>query len=441
MLDRDIIQGRGFRNVADGSAITGFQFDLRNPNYRGTSASLLEGVDVIIDGELIPKHVPLWSLQGKTYTLDELRSSTGVRWQLDETATITVPKPGGLSAGLHDLEVTAYLRRPYFPPHISTSPFSASAKGVIVPSSGQGKLRYGVSTYSYSGDIYTSMTMEDAFADIADMGATGIEILGEANLPGYPDVTSDWVDNWHRLLDRYGLTPTNYGAWVDTEMWKTRSLSAAEAAAQLEVDLKMAKRLGFTSIRPKFGVTSWDLDPHPVWSEAVQRSLDLAQELDIVICPEIHAPTPINHPVTQGYLDFIEETGTKHFKLLIDTGIFQTAPVDDGHEGFEEGKKRPAHLEALAVPMTDLVAVLPHVHFIQSKFFEIDDQLNDLHIPWQEIISTLVDTGWEGWLSSEYEGRREPYRGRDQVRRQHALLRQLEMAKTKASNPPVPQQQ
>ncbi|MFF9623690.1 hypothetical protein [Streptomyces griseosporeus] len=33
--------------------------------------------------------------------------------------------------------------------------------------------------------------------------------------------------------------------------------------------------------------------------------------------------------------------------------------------------------------------------------------------------------GWRGWLSSEYEGRREPYRGRDQVRRQHALLRTL----------------
>ena len=37
MLDRDIIQGRGFRNVVeDGDRITGFQFQLRNPNYRGT---------------------------------------------------------------------------------------------------------------------------------------------------------------------------------------------------------------------------------------------------------------------------------------------------------------------------------------------------------------------------------------------------------------------
>ncbi len=75
--------------------------------------------------------------------------------------------------------------------------------------------------------------------------------------------------------------------------------------------------------------------------------------------------------------------------------------------------------------MSDLEEVLPHTHFIQAKFFEIDDQLNDLHLPWQEIIKTLKDHNWSGWLSSEYEGRREMYRGKDQVRRQHALLKKL----------------
>jgi choline dehydrogenase-like flavoprotein len=54
---------------------------------------MLDGVEVVIDGERIPDHVPLWTLQGRTFTLDELRASTDVRWQLDEPATITVPKP------------------------------------------------------------------------------------------------------------------------------------------------------------------------------------------------------------------------------------------------------------------------------------------------------------------------------------------------------------
>ena len=427
MLDRDIIQGRGFRNVVEDGRVTGFQFQLRNPNYRGGAASLLDGIDVVVDGERIPEHVPLWTLQGRTLTLDELRASTDVRWQLDEPVTITVPKPGGLSVGVHRLEVVVHLRRSYFPPMIARTGFTSAGTGVIVPPAPGGGLRFGVSTYSYTGDVYTSMTLEDVFADIADMGAEGIEILGEGNIPNYPTPDAAWIDTWHGLLQEYGLTATNYGSWIDTTMWRDRDLTVEEGAAQLQLDLRLAAQLGFTSVRPKFGVISWELDPHPIWQGVVERSLDLAAELDVVICPEIHAPTPIKHRATQGYVDFIERTGTKHFKLLIDTGIFNTAPVLELSEEIEsvDGGEVPEHLRPLAVPMADLAEVLPHVHFIQAKFAEVDDDLNDLHVPWGEIIPTLQRAGWSGWLSSEYEGRRELGRGRDQVRRQHALLRSL----------------
>ena len=132
--------------------------------------------------------------------------------------------------------------------------------------------------------------------------------------------------------------------------------------------------------------------------------------------------------MTQSYVDFIEKTGTEHFKLLIDTGIFQTAAVREAAESWATGDEEdvPPPLRPLRVPMADLVEVLPHTHFIQAKFFEIDDDLHDLHVPWGDIVPTLEKAGWNGWLSSEYEGRREPYRGRDQVRRQHALLRSLQ---------------
>lgn len=427
MVDLPVIQGRGFRNVVENGVVTGFQFQLRNPNYRGTAGSLLDGIEVVIDGERVPDHVPLWTIQDRTFTLDALRASTDVRWHLDEPATITVPQPGGLSAGVHRLEATLWLRRSYFPPAISRTPFHLSGGGVIVPPAPDGPLKFGVSTYSYTGDIYTLVGLDEVLADVADLGATGIEILCEGNIPGYPTPDAAWIDTWHGLLATHGLTATNYGSWIDTELWHDRSLTAVEAAEQLHTDLRLAHRLGFTSIRPKFGVTTWDLDPHPIWSETVERSLDLAAELDVVICPEIHAPTPIKHPVTQGYVDFIERTGTDHFKLLIDTGIFQTAKVTEAVDevDLDEDEVVSSPMDALAVPMADLVEVLPHVHFIQAKFFEIDDDLHDLHVPWGDIIATLLDNGWSGWLSSEYEGRREPYRGRDQVRRQHALLRSL----------------
>ena len=242
-----------------------------------------------------------------------------------------------------------------------------------------------------------------------------------------PTPDAAWIDTWHGVVQQYGLTPTNFGSWVDTTRFYGRDLTAEEGAEQLQLDLRLAKELGFTSVRPKFGVTSWDLDTHPIWQETIERSLDLAAELDVVICPEIHTPTPIKHPVTQGYIDFIEKTGTEHFKLLIDTGIFNTEPITDTSEEIDgDGEEIPPHLRPLKVPMADFVDVLPYTHFIQAKFVEIDDDLHDLHVPWAQVIPTLLDNGWSGYLSSEYEGRREPGRGRDQVRRQHALLRSLQ---------------
>lgn len=287
-------------------------------------------------------------------------------------------------------------------------------------------LKYGVSLYSYSGDINTLLTLEDAMAQIADIGATGIEILGEGNVPNYPEPATAWIDQWHSLLDKYKLEPTNYGSWIDSSMWRHRDLTADEGAVMLARDLRLAHRLGFTSVRPKIGVVSMDLRPHPIWEEVIERNLDLAAELDLIICPEIHAPTPIKHPVVDEYIEFIERTGSKNFRLLIDTGIFQRAITTAKHDGLSEEAQEEGWRKPLAVPMTDLVDILPYVSFIQAKFFDIDESLVDGQIPWREILQTLSDNDWSGYLSSEYEGDRLPYRSIEQVRRQHALLHRLE---------------
>jgi len=287
-------------------------------------------------------------------------------------------------------------------------------------------LKYGVSLYSYTADINTVLTLEDAMAQIADIGATGIEILGEGHVPNYPEPSTAWIDQWYGLLEKYQLEPTNYGSWIDSSMWRSRDLTADEGAEMLARDLRLAHRLGFTSVRPKIGVVSMDLRPHPIWEEVIERNLDLAAELDLIICPEIHAPTPIKHPVVDEYIEFIERTGSKNFRLLIDTGIFQRAITTAKHDGLSEEAQEEGWRKPLAVPMSDLVDVLPHVSFIQAKFFDIDDDLVDGQVPWREILQTLKENEWSGYLSSEYEGDRLPYRSIEQVRRQHALLHSLE---------------
>ena len=41
------------------------------------------------------------------------------------------------------------------------------------------------------------------------------------------------------------------------------------------------------------------------------------------------------------------------------------------------------------------------------------------------MLKALKDSGYTGYLSSEYEGERTPWRAIEQVRRQHALIRRI----------------
>ena len=239
------------------------------------------------------------------------------------------------------------------------------------------------------GDYGTVLDLETALAGIADIGATGVEILGEGHIPNYPDPSQEWVDDWFRLLDKYGLEPTNYGSWIDTRLHSSgangRDMTVEEGAAALQRDLRLAKRLGFRFVRPKIGVVSSDLVPHPIWTEVVERSLPLAEELDVIICPEIHSPTPIKHEVVDDYIEFIERTGTKHFGLLIDTGIFQDRPIPLQARRAARPASGVHRRHRASIPPTSL-DVAEHVVFIQAKFHDIDENLEDQQIPWEPVL-------------------------------------------------------
>jgi sugar phosphate isomerase/epimerase len=426
LLERELLQSIGFRNVREGDRVTGFQLRLRMPSYRGMAASLIDGVAVRV-GDIVDvgPDVPVWTLQGKTYTLQQLWDSEGARWPLEDAAVITVPFDGGLPEGVHEVSIELRLRMSYIPIEHQPSTYRATRRITLSPETDGGPFRYGVSLYSFMHDFGTVMDLETAFAHVADVGATGIEILGEGHVANYPEPPTAWIDRWFALLEQYRLEPTNYGSWIDTRLHSSgpnaRDLTAAEGAAMLQRDLRLAKRLGFRFVRPKIGVVSSDLVPHPTWTEAVERSLDLAHELDVVICPEIHSPTPIRHEVVDDYIGLIQRTGTKHFGLLLDTGIFQDRPIP--LKPGELPGQRPAFLDGIAVDPADIAGIAEYVVFIQAKFHDIDDDLEDQQIPWRPVLQALKDAGYTGYLSSEYEGERTPWRAVEQVRRQHSLIR------------------
>ena len=291
----------------------------------------------------------------------------------------------------------------------------------------------GVSLYSYGGDYLVTMTLEDCLADVADVGAEGIEILADTHIAGYPSPTTAWVDDWHELVGRHHLTPTCYSSWLDTRLRKDRTLTVDEAVPLLVRDLELAHRLGFTILRPKLGVVSLDLIPDPVWRETVERALPKAEEYGIRIAPEIHAPTPLESTIVEDYLDLARQT--EHFGLLIDTGVFQTEERRGGHgdsvyvfgDPEPELRERVARemSKPLAVDTADLVDLMPYVVHVHAKFWDMTDDLTDPHIPYDGIVRALVEGGFTGSVSSEYEGPRDLYRASDVLRRQQLMLRRM----------------
>src|SRR3712207_6257056 len=112
LLERELVQSVGFRNVREGGRVTGFQVRLRMPSYRGMGASLIDGVAVRVGVLVDVGHdVPLWTFAGRSYTLQELWDSGGVRWPLEEAAIVTVPHPGGLPEGTHEVSIELRLRK------------------------------------------------------------------------------------------------------------------------------------------------------------------------------------------------------------------------------------------------------------------------------------------------------------------------------------------
>lgn len=131
MLEKDVIQQKGFRNVGDGTP-TGFEVALRCPYYRGIWASLLEGAEMTVDGETYAGDEVRWTLAGSTFTSAELADATDARWAFEEPAILTVDKPGGLEPGLHDVQVAVTWRWSYIPVEMQPTTNISARKLVLV---------------------------------------------------------------------------------------------------------------------------------------------------------------------------------------------------------------------------------------------------------------------------------------------------------------------
>ena len=115
MLEKEIIQENGFRNVRKNGQIAGFQVGYRSCYYRSVWLSMSLGFDVTVDGEKFSRDQITVTVGGKTYTQEEMKKIGNVQWPNYEAALLTVAKPGGLKLGVHQIEIAWGHRTSYIP--------------------------------------------------------------------------------------------------------------------------------------------------------------------------------------------------------------------------------------------------------------------------------------------------------------------------------------
>jgi sugar phosphate isomerase/epimerase len=320
-------------------------------------------------------------------------------------------------------------------------------------------VKRGVSLYSFQEEMFLGrMDIEQCVAFAASIGAKGIEILPEQNIASFPHVDDAEIDRWKNLMAKYGTTLTCYDMFLDTKVRKDRIMTDDEQVASIVRDLELCNRFGIRNMRMLVFIRP----------EILGRCVPYAEELDVHMGVEVHAPWHLEHAWILRTVEEAERLGTKHLGILPDMGIFMKhyPPVYrarferqgarpevaqfivDQHEQkvmaeytiYEVAVKMQGNKAEVAMAETlrhapyanpkRICEYIPYFHHIQAKFYEMNEDCMDPSIAYDEVIPELVAGGWDGYLSSEYEGNRwiqdaHEVDSREQVRRQHVMFDRL----------------
>ena len=314
-----------------------------------------------------------------------------------------------------------------------------------------------VSLYSFQEEYFLGkMTLEDTLAASQKLDIPGVEIIGEQMIKNYPHIPDSFFMQWHRWLDKYGLTPVCMDQFLYPQIYKGRLMTEDEMVASVLEDIRVAQRLGVKIIRVQ----------HSITSAILERVVSAAEKANVSMDVEIHAPSTLMHPFEQGLIQTFERIGSPNLGFVLDLGIFtrrfprivkdrwlrmgmkpaiadfvvnsynqgQMADVDDGIRALN-GTQDDLDAASLAKFMvnSDPRHVLPYmkyIHHVHAKFSEMTDEGWDYSIPYDEIIPVMIEGGFSGYLSSEYEGGwyiqdAMVVDGVEQVRRHQAMLKRL----------------
>lgn len=321
-------------------------------------------------------------------------------------------------------------------------------------------IRRGVSLYSFQNETFQGkMDLEDCIRTCAEMGAYGIEIIGEQTFWGWPEVGVEdaAIENWHRLIKQYDCVPVSHDYMLDYKRYKGREMPFDEQVASVRNDIDFGARLGMPFIRSLVSIKP----------EVLVAAAPYAEEKGIKLLTEVHAPLHFDHPWIIRMAEAFQKSGSPALGFLPDMGMFLAHYPRVWAEKFmrlgvpkniadyivqayedrvlseyvilnvqEMGGVGPAIAMAevmrhnAAFEPKRMLDYMPMIHNIHGKFYEMTADYQEPSIPYDEIVRVLQQGGYDGYICSEYEGNRwiedaEEPDSVEQVRRQQVMLAKL----------------
>lgn len=334
-------------------------------------------------------------------------------------------------------------------------------------------IKLGVSLYSYQDNYYFHKhDLEGCLAAAAGAGAEGIEIFSDAMIPEWPYITDAFVDHWNGMLERYGLEPVCLDHFSDRAMWHNKQLTDDEMVERGAMYLRAAQKLGCKSIRllhdAHIGI---GISPYQLTTPAVtERLLPIAQECGVVMALECHAPTGVDDPLHEAYLEPAERLGIPFVGLQADFSTYEycmsTADIDfcvykgctrevlehlrdrqreayfagkpfvledvlPDFKGMKLSEQDKEYLDPRAFAFADsskfvggnlysgkfkpsdwekdyktLHDYASKLVYCHGKFYDIDESGAVDNMDYPKIMDALKEGGYKGYISSEFEGNR-----------------------------------
>jgi hypothetical protein len=170
-------------------------------------------------------------------------------------------------------------------------------------------VKLGLTLYCATAELIAGQyDLRSLLARVAEAGVgPGVEIVASQMLPTYPVVSPEFERSWRSAFDAYGFVASSFSANLDMGRRRDCDMTPDEEYEFTELLFRGAKRLGFPLVR----IQSAKRD-------LVRRLVPLAEELELRMAYEIHAPSGPNTPDILAVREVYDEVGSPLLGFVAD---------------------------------------------------------------------------------------------------------------------------